>query len=572
MSLFRSEGPTPYILLVVLCCLLYLPGLTRLPVVDRDEARYAQATRQMLESGDFVRIRFQDEPRHKKPIGIYWLQAASVSLFSAPEGKDIWPFRIPSVLCATLAVLLTFALGRRLFDARRALLGAALLAACVMLIFEAHQAKTDAALLAATLAAQGSLALVYLRAKSEEPPLVWPAISFWFAVGVGILIKAPVAPVLSGFTIAALVIADRNGRWLKRLRPLPGILLLAIVVCPWAFAIYKATGGSFFYDSVARDILPKLISVHESHGSPPGYYLLLSTITFWPASACLGPTLHGAWKKRRSPGVRFCLAWIVPYWIFFELAPTKLPHYTLPVYPALALLTADALFTLKEGGAKWPRFWPRWVPMLVWSITGAAMFGISIFFPWYFDGRFLPEALLPGLAAVAAAALAIRSLAGERPVKSAIIMIVGSTVIFGLALHRILPEVRGFWPTTTVVDAVHALERARGTRIPVASVGYQEPSLVFMLGTDTGLLTSANAVSLLARDPRALAIVDNKSEEEFHRDLAASGVSVRAIGSVAGFHYTKGRWITLRFYVSTAAPSEEGTTLPGTNPARLPGP
>ncbi len=108
-------GARPYALLVFLCLLLYTPGLARIPALDRDEARFAQASRQMLESGDYIRIRFQNEARNKKPVLIYWLQAASVELFSTPESTAIWPYRLPSVLGAALAVLLTFAFGSRLF-------------------------------------------------------------------------------------------------------------------------------------------------------------------------------------------------------------------------------------------------------------------------------------------------------------------------------------------------------------------------------------------------------------------------------------------------------------------------
>src|SRR6202049_935319 len=106
-------GWRPYALLTALCLLLYLPGIAAIPPLDRDEARFAQATRQMLESGDFVRIRFQDEARNKKPAGIYWLQSASVGLFSTPESTAIWPYRLPSLLSGALAVLLTFAFGAR---------------------------------------------------------------------------------------------------------------------------------------------------------------------------------------------------------------------------------------------------------------------------------------------------------------------------------------------------------------------------------------------------------------------------------------------------------------------------
>src|SRR5712692_3559414 len=93
-------GVRPYALLVALCLALYLPGISTIPPLDRDEARFAQATRQMLETSDFLRIRFQDSARNKKPAGIHWLQAASVSTFSTPESAEIWPYRLPSLLGA----------------------------------------------------------------------------------------------------------------------------------------------------------------------------------------------------------------------------------------------------------------------------------------------------------------------------------------------------------------------------------------------------------------------------------------------------------------------------------------
>src|SRR5438132_3787453 len=108
-------GVRPYALLVGLCLFLYLPGISAIPPLDRDEARFAQATRQMLETGDFLRIRFQDEGRNKKPAGIHWLQAAAVSAFTGPASTAIWPYRLPSLLGAIAAVLLTCGFGATLF-------------------------------------------------------------------------------------------------------------------------------------------------------------------------------------------------------------------------------------------------------------------------------------------------------------------------------------------------------------------------------------------------------------------------------------------------------------------------
>src|SRR5712692_2694685 len=129
----------PYFLLVGLCLFLYLPGISTIPPLDRDEARFAQATRQMLETGDFLQIRFQDEARNKKPAGIYWLQAAAVSAFSTPAATTIWPYRLPSLLGGIAAVLLMLALGTALFGGgaeprRIAAIAAVLLASAVGLV------------------------------------------------------------------------------------------------------------------------------------------------------------------------------------------------------------------------------------------------------------------------------------------------------------------------------------------------------------------------------------------------------------------------------------------------------
>src|SRR6202041_3529019 len=157
-------GWRPHLLLGILCLCLYVPGIAAIPVLDRDEARFAQATRQMLETGDFLHIRFQDEARNNKPAGIYWLQAAAVGALSTPRSTAIWPYRVPSLIAATLAAVFTFTFGAKLLRRDAALISAVLLACALGVVAEAHIAKTDAALLAATAAGQGALGLVYTRA------------------------------------------------------------------------------------------------------------------------------------------------------------------------------------------------------------------------------------------------------------------------------------------------------------------------------------------------------------------------------------------------------------------------
>jgi 4-amino-4-deoxy-L-arabinose transferase-like glycosyltransferase len=209
-----------YGLLTLLCCCLYLPGLASLPLFDRDEPHFAQASRQMIESHHYWQINFQDEPRHLKPPGIYWLQAMMVRAFSSAESTSPWPYRFPSVLGAWLAVVLTFRFSSQITDKKVAAIAATLLASCLLLITEAHLAVTDAALLPTMVAMQFALGQIYCHYRRQqqttESSLFLPMI-FWLAMSAGIIVKG-ITPLVGGLTILGLCIADWNVTWLKALR------------------------------------------------------------------------------------------------------------------------------------------------------------------------------------------------------------------------------------------------------------------------------------------------------------------------------------------------------------------
>src|SRR5579883_940452 len=403
-----SRGWRPWALLLTLSLALYLPGIGAMPPLDRDEARFMQASRQMLESGDLLRIRFQDEARNKKPAGIYWLQAASVALVSAPASTAAWPYRLPSLLGATAAVLFVFGFGARLVGRPAALIAAALLAASVLLVAEAHLAKTDAVLLAATAAAQGALGAVYAREREEKPAGPGAAFLFWIAEGLGILIKGPVLPLVSLLTVLGLGIADRRWRWLAGLRPAWGVPLALALVLPWFIAIEAATGGAFAGEAVGHDFLGKLVGAQESHGAPPLTYLLLLPVTFWPGSALLTVGATAAWRHRGETALRFLLAWLVPSWIVFELVPTKLPHYVLPLYPALALLIGSALLRRAAASPGRSQRLPDALAFALWALVGAALILALIGLPIALGGRVEAWSLVPAAAILGCAFLLLR--------------------------------------------------------------------------------------------------------------------------------------------------------------------
>src|SRR3982074_902927 len=329
--------------------LLFLPGFFNIPPVDRDEARFAQATKQMVETSDFVDIRFQDDVRYKKPVGVYWLQAGVVETASAvglPRAQvRVWLYRVPSLIGAIGAVLLTYWAALTFVTRRGAVLAGLILCSTVLLGVEARLAKTDAMLLLTVVAAMGALARVYLSWQRGEdpahPPWSWPAI-FWTALAGGILLKGPLILMFVALTIVTLAILDRSATWLWRLRPVWGLMWTLVLVLPWFVAIFWRAGDAFFADSIGGDMLSKL-AAQESHGAPPGLYLLLFWGTFWPGAPLAAMATPAVWRARREPGAQFLLAWLVPSWIVFELVLTKLPHYVLPLYPAIAILTVGAL-------------------------------------------------------------------------------------------------------------------------------------------------------------------------------------------------------------------------------------
>src|ERR1700759_2456529 len=219
--------------LFLLACaaLLFLPGFFNIPPIDRDEARFAQATKQMVETGDYVDIRFQDDVRYKKPVGIYWLQSAVVETASKLGLQRaqirIWLYRIPSLIGAIGAVLMTYWTALAFVTRRGAVLAGLMMGSSVLLGAEARLAKTDAMLLLTVVAAMGAMAKVYLSWQRGEDPAhpswTYPAI-FWAAMAGGILLKGPLILMFVGLTIVTLAVLDRSAAWLWRLRPAWGLM------------------------------------------------------------------------------------------------------------------------------------------------------------------------------------------------------------------------------------------------------------------------------------------------------------------------------------------------------------
>jgi 4-amino-4-deoxy-L-arabinose transferase-like glycosyltransferase len=542
----------PYLFLVLLSVSLFVPGQASLPPLDRDESRYTQATTQMFETGNFVDIRFQDQPRYLQPAGIYWLQAASVSLLSAPEAREVWAHRVPSVIGATLAVLLTAWIGNLLFGAPTGFLAAVLMAVSLILGVEARMAKIDAALLAAILAAQGTLAKIYLDSASGRETSVRWAAAFWLALGVGLMLKGPIILLVAFGTILLLMVTERRAGWLRRLRPAWGVPLMLAVVLPWFIAIAVISEGEFFKTAVGHSLLGKVATGQQSHGAPPGYYLALFPLTFWPGSLFAALAVPFVWARRRTPAVRFCLCWIAPTWIVFELVATKLPHYVLPTYPAIACLAAAGLLS---GGSRDVGRWAvrfMWAFAAVWLVIGVALACWLPVATWALESRVDAVGVLTGLAVVSLLGATLLLLHRGRPIRSVACAGAAALVAFVSAYAYQLPHLQTIWMSPRIAEAVARARPCAGTT--VATVPYAEPSLVFLLGTGTKLTDVRGATEHLLRDPAcALALVGAQERSQFLSLAAAANIEPREVDRIRGINYSNGKRLELTLYAASPA-------------------
>lgn len=542
----------PYALLALLGLLLWLPGILSLPPLDRDESRFAQASRQMVESGDPVDIRLGQVPRYKKPAGIYWLQSASTvvtgKIFHGGETTHIWTYRLPSLLGAIAVAWLTLWCALALAGVEVGLVAGLLMLGTTLLAAEASIATTDAVLLACVLAVQGVLLRVYRAAR--EPGAPQPSrrliLLGWAACAAGILIKFPVVPGVALVTIAGLAIWDRDVRWLRGLHALRGFLLTFVLVMPWLIAITIQSQGAFFEHSLGNDFAAKLAGGQESHGMWPGYYLLLSAATFFPAILFVAPGIVLGIARRNEAAIRFLLVWAGAWWLLVEAVPTKLPHYVLSSYPALAIL--GALFVLTPSPtAPWPNWLKaaRWIAIGQFAIGAAVLTAAPLLLPrLYGEGDvwwlMVLAATGAGLA-IAALVLALRQSHRWAVLLSLLAMLVFvPTLLAGTA-----PRLDQIWVTERLKPLV--ADAARPGDPPLALAGYQEPSMLFAFGKDLVLADGAGAADSGAKSG-GLALVEDSELGGFLARLAELQADATKVSALHGFNYSRGRKVHVTLY------------------------
>lgn len=542
-----------WLILFFVSLFLFAPGISSLPPTDRDESRYVVTSQRMADTGDMVDLRYQDRPRYLQPAGIYWLQSTAARIFDGPAHDSIWAYRLPSLFGAIAAVLLTGWLGATFFGRNVGIGAALLLAACFSLNYEARNAKIDATLLSVITLAQVALMRAYVQPVSNllNTGRLNAAV-FWAALGAGLMLKGPIILIVAFSTIAALVAWDRKTAWLKKLHAGWGVLLMLAIALPWFIAINTQTNGAFFERAVMRNFLGKVNAGEQGHSGPAGYHIALFMIVFWPGALLAFRALGFAWRERATPAIRFLICWILPTWIIFEFVATKLPHYVLPTYPAVALIAAAGLFSLKQAPEKTWRTWAFIAASVLWLLVSAVVAALGPGVYWHFHGGLNVTAALIGVLAFGAAAAALYFLWRGEKLKVIAAMVLSAFLAWSNAFAFVLPKLDEFWMSPRIADA--AKKAAPCPDSVLVSIPYTEPSMVFLHGREkTHIIakTGAEAADVMApAGACGMALIGAEEKPSFMIRAGELGLSPQAVTSIKGQNYSNGDHLDLTLYVA----------------------
>lgn len=563
------------LLLLALCMVLYLPGVLRLPTVDRTEAIWAETTRDMVERGAWLDPRYDGEVQAYRPIGTFWAEAAAATVvpfvLGAKTPRDIRVYRAPAITAVTLAVIALYLLASPLVGGFAALTAATLFAVAPLTVLVATLGIAEGLSLLAAVVAM--LALLRLYAADADPgaPL---AMLFWTALGAGMLVNALLLPILVTATLAALYAFDRDLSWLKRLRPFLGLPLALLIASPWL--IVRATqDGTPFTGLSWREFLAALGGAQDMKlRAFPGTFVLALLLGFLPATALLAPAVLKLWhargigaaKAQSAKLARFLIAWPLGYLVYLEALSSKPGTYMVQtLFPALALAVAllvrdwRSSAELATNGEAPPRY-----HVIPWPLL-AALFPLAVFagvYAFTATSPTIPAALATLLTCWLFYASARDGRSGDLRRWAA-----GSTLAFAAfavaLLGIVLPSIARIWPAHQIADYV---EHACDTELSVGIIGLREPSARLAFGNRVARETPQT----IAQNRTDLTFVESRWRDRYEAAVKAAGGDVGTItGCIESFNAMRGCPLTYVVYAHGPADLCFDTRAKTCNPATM---
>jgi len=342
-----------YIVLFLGCLLLHVAGTWSLPLIDRDEPRFAEAAREMRERGDYIVPYFNNQFRFDKPPLTYWSQVASYRFF----GENDFAARFPTAVAAALVALLLFAWGTRVRDECAGWWAAIIFTLSLQTFIHGKAAVADMCLvLFVTLAHWAGWELgtnTERRTSNAEHRIASWWATFYVSLALAFLAKGPIGwtPLL---TVAIAQGFFRQKGFAARFKFVRGVLLMLALVCLWGIPALVQTHGEFFRVGIGKHVVERSIATMEGHGASSiwmylallPFYFITVFVSFFPWSIKL-PALWKNLRSNRDDTDQFLLVGAVIVFGIFTFVQTKLPHYTLPAFPLLALLVARRFDSLR---------------------------------------------------------------------------------------------------------------------------------------------------------------------------------------------------------------------------------
>ncbi len=541
MKLQQESGnigtPWTVAILVALAVMsIYLFMATRATLWDRDEPRFARATVEMIESGNYLVPTFNNDLWPDKPVMFYWLMSLPIRLFGPTE----FACRFFAAVGTALTCLLTFFVGQRLLGVKAGFWAMVILASTLMMLCIGTAATADAVLLPFMVAVMA----VFVQAAGSKM-YVSHIILMGIALGLGMLTKGPIGLFPIPVIAATLWLnkGAKAGAWRCLWQVGAALVIGGLIFIAWAIPANNATQGQFLRVFIGRHVLTRAITPMEHHGGNfllyLPYYPLVIIAGFFPWTMHLPGTVSALVGRR--VGGQYCRAlligWVVPIVIIMTLAATKLPHYVLFIWPALALAVAGTIVAAQQNKlSAGDRIWLR---RGVWffgplAITGALFLMIT---PWFLEIPGLRwSGLASGIVLSIMAVIAIRQQRADRPQASAKVLLIGMLVFQIPFLFGVLPAVERVKISPPIARAI---TEKTAKEVPVATYKYAEPTLNFYIGRRIERLGSEEEVIAWARQPQPGVLIIPKDVLAAIQQRYGS-LALDEIASTRGFNYSKG--------------------------------
>lgn len=366
------KGPAGMAVLVMVVCAALFSQLASIPLFDEDEGAYAEVSREMVESGNWVVPTLEGKPFFHKPPMIYWTQALCIQLFGVNE----FALRLPSALASLAWAVMLFFFVRRFSDAQSAWFAVFFLISALQTSIITKAAIADALL---NLFVTMTMLAIYLHYHTGKRG--WLLLAY-AGIALGFMTKGPIAVAVPVMVSAVFYLLQKGIiPWLKIVFSPLGWLIFLLIATPWYLALIHTFGMDFVGEIFLVHNLGRFQHAMEGHSGPIFYYVPVIIVGLLPYTTIALVAFAHMGRHWRSDLGRYLILWFAFVFILFSLAETKLPHYIIYGYVPLLIFMAQALAHLKRPMA-------LMAPMAIFAVIILFLPNIASWLVPYIDDEF----------------------------------------------------------------------------------------------------------------------------------------------------------------------------------------